>query len=166
MRNPHPPSLVAGQLAITFAWAVDRWAHRVTIAGRLIAESVEGAGTDGDPRWPASPPLVELTPTTTAGRPAVVGVGLAGRSHFSASLVPLADRPDTVLVEIACRLQEEPAWLGSTYRLAGGGRLRITAAGRETALPRTVQWSYTVGPTGIVAGGDAACDRPPDRSHS
>lgn len=165
---PRPPvTLAAGPLAIAFDRRHDRWAHRVMLDGRIVAESVEdsGEGPD-DPRWPASPVLTEVTPTTAAGRPAIVGVGLAGRSHFSASFTPHPTLADAVLVEIACRVQEQPIRLGSTYRMADGRLVRAVPSGQAGSppLPRTIQWSYAIGPRGIVAATGAACDPPADAS--
>jgi hypothetical protein len=160
------PVITSGDTTIAFDWRGDRWGHRVTVGGSLVAESVEGPdGETGDPRWPVSPVLTEVTPTTAGGRPAIVGVGLAGRSHFSASFTPHPALADTVLVEIACRVHEPPGWLGSTYR-GTDGRLRRLVAGDTTTggLPRTIQWSYLCGPRGIVAATDAACDPPADPS--
>lgn len=167
---PHSPlTLEVDRLGLTFEWRHDRWAHRVVLDGRAVAESVEGpeAGSGGDPRWPASPVLTEVTATTAAGRPAVVGVGLAGRSHFSASFTPHPAVADALLVEIACRVQEQPGRLGSTYRTADGRLVRAMPLRQPDAntLPRTIQWSYVIGPQGIEAVGGAACDPPPDASH-
>jgi len=165
MRIDPVPSLAAGSLTITFDWRHDRWGHRVAVGDRVVAESVEDSA-DGDPRWPAAPVLTEVTPTTAAGRPAIVGVGLAGRSHFSASFAPHPTLPDTVLVEIACRVQERPGRLGSTYRTADGRVVRTVPLGQadSDALPRTIQWSYGIGPQGIVAATGAACDSMADAS--
>ena len=166
---PHSPvTLTAGSLTITFDRRHDRWAHSVMLDGRAVAESVEdsASGSD-DPRWPASPVLTEVMPTEAAGRPAIVGVGLAGRSHFSASFTPHPTLADSVLVEIACRVQEQPGRLGSTYRTADGRLVRAVPLGAADAsgLPRTIQWSYAIGPQGIVAATGAACDPPADASH-
>jgi hypothetical protein len=117
----------------------------------MVAESVE----DGpDARWPRSPPLVDLSTATIAGRPTLVAIGLAGRSHFSASIAPHPTRPDTLLFEIACRIHEQDAGLGSTYAMAPApaAPVRITPSADGSAdLPRTVQWAYTIGPDGVVA---------------
>jgi hypothetical protein len=165
---PHSPvTLAAGPLRLTFAWRLDRWAHRVMLDARLLAESVEDSDDGpGDPRWPASPVLTEVTPTEAAGRPAIVGLGLAGRSHFSASFTPHPTLGDAMLVEIACRVQEQPIRLGSTYRMADGRLVRVVPLGEAdgSGLPRTIQWSYAVGPQGIVAAAGAACDPPADAS--
>ena len=114
-----------------------------------------------DPRWPASPVLTEVSLVGAAGRPAIVGLGLAGRSHFSVSVAAHPDRPDTLLFEVACRIQEPPGWLGSTYRAADGGSVQAAPQAVGTDLPRTVQWSYAVGPGGVVPLPTAAGPRRP-----
>ena len=148
--GPHAPfTLASGSVEIAFMWAGDRWTHRITTRTAGTWQSVEGPrAEDGDPRWPASPVLVELSTLATAGGPAILGVGLAGRSHFSASIVPQPSTPDTLLFEIACRLQETPAWLGSSY-WGGGDRIRVAADSSAIALPGTAQWAYTIGPAGL-----------------
>jgi hypothetical protein len=150
-----PVELVAGGCTATFVWEDDRWMHRLGgEAGEQSNwhsgwQSVEGPWQrDGDPRWPASPVLVELSRVNAAGGPAIVGVGLAGRTHFSASIAPDAHSPDAIRFEIAGRLHEAPGWLGSTYR-SGGHVLRIVATDDGTAMPRTVSWAYSIGPQGI-----------------
>jgi hypothetical protein len=167
MPTSPPPTITVGDTTITFDWRGDRWGHRATVGGSLVAESVEGPdGEAGDPRWPASPVLTEVTPTTATGRPAIVGVGLAGRSHFSASFTAHPTLADAVLVEIACRIQEPPGRLGSSYRAADGELPRVTPSQAAAGgLPRTIQWSYCIGPRGIVAAAGAACDPPADVSH-
>jgi hypothetical protein len=102
-----------------------------------------------------SPPRVDLSTATIAGRQTLVAVGLAGRSHFSASITPHPTRPDTFLFEIAARIHDRDAGLGSTYATAPApaAPVRITPpADGPAGLPRTVQWVYTIGPDGIVAG--------------
>jgi hypothetical protein len=150
-------AIAAGSIAATFTWAGDRWVHRIAHQG--AGETVGWTSLDGpcpianDPRWPASPVLVELsrvgaTRAGASGGPAIVGVGLAGRSHFSASITPDPHASDAIRFEIACRLHEAPVWLGSTYRV-DGGLIQITAADGSDALPRTVVWAYSIGPQGI-----------------
>ena len=149
--------LATGPTTATLSWTGDRWTHRITIAG--TAAAADWTSLDGpcppanDPRWPASPVLVELARVdvpdgTGGGRPAVVGVGLAGRSHFSASIA--VDPRDTGMIrfEVACRLHEPPGWLGSTYR-QGDRQFRLTPLDDSTALPRTVVWAYSIGPRGL-----------------
>lgn len=155
-----------GAVEVAFIREGDRWRHVVAVAGVVVARSVEGPWPpDGDDHWPASPVITEILEVAVAGGSALAGVGRAGRSHFSMSVAAASGQPETLLVEIACRIHDGPGWLGSTYRLttaaadpdrdaAGGGAdplLRISAAEeRAGGLPRTVRWSYAIGPAGIV----------------
>lgn len=156
------PGLAAGAVAVAFERSGDRWRHVVTLAGGLLLESIEGpADPAADPRWPASPVLTEVSVVDAAGRPAILGLGLAGRSHFSVSIAAHPDRPDTLLFEVACRIQEPPGWLGSTYRATDGGLVRAVPVAADADLPRTVQWAYTVGPAGLAPVPAAAGPRRP-----
>ena len=156
-----PVQLATGPTAAVFTWNGDRWAHRITTGEATIWTSLDGpCPPANDPRWPASPVLVELSRVSVprgdaAGGEAIVGVGLAGRSHFSASIAPDPHVPDAIRFEIACRLNESPGWLGSTYRTADG-LVQLTACDDSTSLPRTVVWAYSIGPQGIVAVSGAA----------
>jgi len=147
---PHskpPVCLAAGSTVAEFVQDRDRWHHEIiTPQGRW--GSVEGeADGRSDARWPASPVLVEVSLVALAGGPAVLGVGLAGRSHFSLSVTACPDRSDTLLFEAACRIQEPPAWLGSTYADSNGRVVRLEAGRSEP--PATVSWSYRIGPGGV-----------------
>ena len=153
-----PPLLLnVGRSAAVFTWNGDRWSHRITTAGGGEADgwtSLDGGLPPADdPRWPASPALVELSrvalpQSAGGGGSALVGVGLAGRSHFSASIAPDPQVADAIRFEIACRLHEPPLWLGSTYRV-GGRLIQMNALDDVTILPRTVVWTYSIGPDGL-----------------
>jgi hypothetical protein len=164
-----PVQLAAGLTATVFTWTGDRWTHRVTTTG--TGPSADWTSLDdpilpaNDPRWPASPVLVELSRVSVprgdaAGGQALVGVGLAGRSHFSASIAPDPHVADAIRFEIACRLHEPPGWIGSTYR-QGDRLFRLTPLDDSTVLPRTVVWTYSIGPQGIVAVSSAAVSTGP-----
>jgi hypothetical protein len=140
-REPRHAPLVlsAGAIEVVFEWTADRWAHMLLLDGEPVWESIDGPWpAGGDPRWPASPVLVELDRVGSGPAAAVVGVGLAGRSHFSASVSRVTAMPGAdgvangspsgerstsdreepsfdVLFEVACRMHEQPAWLGSSY---------------------------------------------------
>jgi hypothetical protein len=170
-----PVCLTVGRLEVRFDWRDDRWGHRFFIDGEPVWESVEGAagGPPLSDRWPASPAFTEIMVTETAAGPALVAVGRAGRSHFSASLTAAANTADTLLAEIACRLQEVPDWLGSTYRplrheaekRPAGGQLSIQPPpGAGSNLPATSNWSYRVGVSGFTAVSPASCEQPADQS--
>jgi hypothetical protein len=146
--------LESGGTAVVFRWRGDRWRHTVTFAGESLAESVEGTADGGDARWPVSPPLVELSAIDLQGGPALLAVGLAGRSHVSASVRPHPERADTLLFEIACRVKERPSWLGSTYA-TGSVTESVAPPDAATGFPATVQWAYSIGPEGIQAAAPA-----------
>ena len=161
-----PVQLATGPTAAVFTWNGDRWAHRITTGEATTWTSLDGpCPPANDPRWPASPVLVELSRVSVprgdaAGGEAIVGVGLAGRSHFSASIAPDPNDAGVIRFEIACRLHEPPGWIGSTYR-QGDRLFRLTPLDDSTALPRTVVWAYSIGPTGMTSISGAAVSTSP-----
>ncbi len=171
------PLLTAGDhLRVRFVRRGDRWTHAIEAsdANGLLwrLESIEGAANEA---WPSSPPLQSLQWHTPAQKePVALLVGMAGSSHWSATIAADGNR---LLFDIACRLSAQPVSLGSSYRLSGpaGQPLRLIASqrtiqllslasadappgtvisdnGRITAriddpranLPRTVRWQYAV----------------------
>ncbi|MFN5756567.1 MAG: hypothetical protein ACK48S_06655 [Planctomycetia bacterium] len=160
---PHAPlTLAIGPVTVAFSWAHDRWSHRVTLRDGRTWQSIEGPPADGDPRWPASPVIVELSRLQTPRGDAVLGVGLAGRSHFSVCVGPDPHDPDRALFEIACRSNEPPVWLGSTYH-GPAGPTTIAPPLAGLALPATIQWGYAFSGRGLVL---LPCEPPRDRSDS
>jgi hypothetical protein len=164
-----PPArrLRHGRTQVVLQWKGDRWAHRVTVDPPGDGPTWESVEDDldegGDPRWPASPPLVELAMVQVGEKTVLTGIGQAGRSHYSVSFAPAAE-PDRIHVEVACRLQETPGWLGTTYRADGPNPIlwRLPAHDPGGPLPRTVTWAYLLGPDGpevAPTGRDAGCDR-------
>jgi hypothetical protein len=149
-RSRPPLTLSAGRTVVVFIWHADRWRHVVSVDGMPLAASMEDTTDGRDGMWPASPPLVELSTIETSTGLAILAVGLAGRSHYSASIAPHPAEPDTLLFDIACRIKEPPAWLGSTYEMAGES-VRVAAPAIADDLPATVCWSYAAGPAGIRA---------------
>jgi hypothetical protein len=158
--KPRPDLLLTIEGAeVRFEWRGDRWAHSVRFdpaAGGSMAglwHSIEGPGdSSGDDRWPASPVLVELHSHPAVGKVAVMGLGLAGRSHFSASVAPDPRVPGALRFEIAARINEAPVQLGSTYRSGGPAAAIVRVEPFPLAaapLPRTVEWSYRISPHGI-----------------
>ncbi len=149
-RRRPPLVLQAGRSAVAFTWQGDRWRHVVSVGENARAASLEDAADGRLPEWPASPPLVEASAVETPGGRAILAVGMAGRAHFSASVSPCPAEPDTLLFEFACRVTSRPAWLGSTYEVAGA-TLRVAAAILVPDHPATIRWSYLAGPAGIRA---------------
>ena len=78
--------------------------------------SVEAGGD----RWPPSPAIQQLSRQRTShGSEFLVGVGMAGTSHWSLS-AETSSGAAALQLDIACRVKEPPSWLGSTYCLATG----------------------------------------------
>ncbi len=135
---------------MVFTWVGDRWTHAVQLANGRRWHSTEGSASLGcDPRWPPSPPLTEVSLVEVGSRGALLGVGLAGRSHFSLSVVACSLRGDTLLFEVACRIHEPAGWLGSTYH--GDNGPICLEAGFSPSPPATLSWAYRIGPEGIAA---------------
>lgn len=122
------------KLRVEFFKSGDRYAHRLVAVllddggGETVvalAESVEGASDDP---WPPSPPLQSLSiEELTLDRTAALLVGMAGRSHWSASVeAEFPPRPfvGALRFQLACRISSVPDRLGSTYRIAPGIMMR------------------------------------------
>jgi hypothetical protein len=119
-----------GTLSLVFERRGDRLAHAIWLkplngngqqTGEpptlLLLESVEGSSDD---HWPASPPLQSLSiESFVPGTSVALLVGMAGNSHWSASIEPCRE-PTGFLFDLACRTTASAAFLGSTYRLADG----------------------------------------------
>jgi hypothetical protein len=126
-------------LRIEFVRHGDRYGHTIFVVdpsgcAAPVLESVEGTASNA---WPPSPPLQSLSIEELApGRRAALLVGMAGRSHWSASIEPIAGEA-AAMFDIACRADAAGS-LGSQYRLlASVRRVAVTAAmGCEAKLDR------------------------------
>ena len=116
---------VSDQLAlrVDFIKLADRYGHELSAVIREgsaenvvpLCASVEGAGDDP---WPPSPPLQSLSIEKLAdGRKAALLVGMAGKSHWSASIAEVAGFCELEF-DYACRCDGPPARLGCEYRAA------------------------------------------------
>jgi len=153
---------------VHFTWQHDRFAHQVSVlengSWQPALGSVEGTPHDD---WPPSPPFQSLhIEQREDGRTLALLVGMAGKSHWSAS-IEIDAEARVVLFDVACRLREPAAGpLGSTYQglpLATGSRalaVELThrygparlerSAERSVVLaepegddcPQTVRWDY------------------------
>jgi hypothetical protein len=159
-------TIEAGDLRVVFRWRDDRYAHAVERfvddQWRTVLESEEG-GPDGD--WPASPPLQTLHIDGRAVAPVALLVGMAGASHWSASVEPLTGVHGFAF-DVACRVKSRPVRLGSAYRRLGDDAILEILAGADSAIrrdtpagdstcsiaptatgtsfPATVQWRYRI----------------------
>ena len=91
-------------LEIEFTWADDRYGHDVYFLHEnkraKFLSSVEGTTSD---TWPPSPPLQQISKQSIAGDRAIMGVGMAGHNHWSASfLLKNEEGQVTLLCELAC----------------------------------------------------------------
>jgi hypothetical protein len=141
--------------------AGDRYAHRIELLsaeGELVASasSVEGAlvgqaSPDGShasfahvsETWPASPPFQQFHRQEIDGRPAWFFVGMAGKSHWSASVTARDDAPGWEF-DVACRFREAPGYLGSANRVSFP----------DDRLPRPAFFTLIAGETTELRGRD------------
>ena len=103
-------------LGVEFVRQGDRYHHTIFVSDGT-SRSDYATSLEGDPQqlWPTSPALQQLSlQPLPDGRRVALLVGMAGKSHFSLSVI--ADEPSQRLVfEAACRYQTKPQFLGSTY---------------------------------------------------
>ncbi len=152
--------LEAEDLRVRFYWHLDRYAHEVSrrIDGNWqpLLTSVEGSPADD---WPASPPFQSLhIEQRDDGRTLALLVGMAGKSHWSASIEIEAGQQQPspcVSFDVACRVHDcPPGPLGSAYR-------RVDAtAGSDAGL--SVELTHRYGPATLedVAGGSRVVAQP------
>ena len=118
------------RLRVDFTYRVDRFVQTLFLNDSEVGTSVEG---DQGSLWPPSPPIQQLSGQQMDRSLVILGVGAAGRSHWSVSIERDRD-PSAVLFDVACRCGQPPIWLGNTYRLAETIALRpATPAGMESA---------------------------------
>jgi len=158
-----------GELRVDFRRCDDRYGHiierLVHDAWRAVYESREGNSAD---QWPPSPVLQSLHIEQGSKGSVAFLLGMAGTSHWSASVEPVPNR-DALQFDIACRVNQAPQRLGSSYRVLDPEASRcievialpieaVTAIQRAasetewTAVPIiadqewpcTIRWRYTI----------------------
>ena len=106
-----------GRLRIEFHWQQDRFIQQLFVDSVQAGNSVEG---DAEECWPSSPPVQQLSLEEINESSVILGVGAAGRGHWSISVE--IDRSsaeaDAIKFDLACRCKDPPPFLGSTYLLA------------------------------------------------
>jgi hypothetical protein len=164
--------LSCGRLRIVFQRLSDRIRHRVEVfdAGTWMPqlESVEATGSD---EWPSSPPLQTLHVEERPDGPVALLVGMAGRSHWSASVAADKSR-SRMTFDIACRTAAASQWLGSTYHWlvesenaarqetrivpmaatlmsCDESQLVLKAEIDQPSQQRTVRWGYSIEPSSL-----------------
>ena len=108
-------------LGLQFDKSGDRWGHRwqlVDSTGQTtdVLTSIEG---DDQDTFPASSALQEINLHELPTGQAILGVGMAGKGHWSASYsVEMSDEQPAIKCDLACLLKQlnvDGHWLGSTY---------------------------------------------------
>ena len=120
-------------IRLRFDWQEDRWAHHLIVPSELleteIMSSVEGTP---DQTWPPSAPLQDVSRHALEQGEAILCVGMAGKSHWSASFSAQAHgQTCQIKADLAC-LQKAiapNAQLGSTYLL--DQNLSVTSTSRD-----------------------------------
>ena len=116
------------RLRVDFFKLADRYGHRLSVVVRdeadrealvPLAESIEGSSDDP---WPPSPALQSLSIEQLAGGcTAALLVGMAGRSHWSASIeVKPEDALGLIQFDFASRSPELPRSISCEYRVFPG----------------------------------------------
>ncbi len=139
----------------------DRYSHQVElICGDrtvVICQSIEGNDHDA---WPLSPPIQQLHLEDQANGRVILGVGLAGKSHWSVSNEAKSDTA-ALRFDWACRYGSDQASLGTTYRLlqpivpspkANGSNFSVAIDGKQLQCSVDVNASleWLQGPDGSV----------------
>ncbi|GIW96182.1 MAG: hypothetical protein KatS3mg110_4223 [Pirellulaceae bacterium] len=106
-----------GRIAVAFAFRIDRFCHRVDwVSEKTVLPLLSSAEGDDQQPWPTSPPIQQLDQLQERDRVVLLGLGMAGQSHWSIS-VSVDGASSRLVWDVACRIQGTPDWLGSTYRL-------------------------------------------------
>jgi hypothetical protein len=148
-------------LRVVLEQAADRVGHRIEVLVPRVADSpsilAELRSLEGTSHelWPPSPPLQSCSlQEIRPGQIAAFLVGMAGKSHWSASIEAVPSQ-GVVVFDVACRVPQMPDWLGSTYS--------PSAAGMEDQHSRQLQSPVAILRLGKVAlslsvapAGDAA----------
>jgi hypothetical protein len=117
-------------LRVEFERRGDRFGHVILLVmpgeeAVPLLESVEGGPSED---WPPSPPLQSLSiETLPDGRRAALLVGMAGKSHWSASIEAATPGEAALVFDVACRAGSIGGQPLSTYRTKDGARLRRVA---------------------------------------
>jgi hypothetical protein len=118
MSSPHEQALEGGGLRVRFRFAGDRYGHEIWLAdGSSWVHALSSVEGNAQQIWPDSPPLQSLhLESGCDGQPIALLVGMAGQSHWSASIELDAGTP-RLHFDVACRVASghSPS-LGSCYR--------------------------------------------------
>ncbi|MGV3485720.1 MAG: hypothetical protein ACO1RT_14985 [Planctomycetaceae bacterium] len=122
---PEPLQLVAQgrdglRVRTAFHFEAGRYRHSIDLvrsSDGVLLDAWDATSLSDDDDWPASPPIQQLSLEMIGGTPALLGVGQAGKSHWSLSVEPVNvdDMRPALKFDLACRCPVQPRWLGSSY---------------------------------------------------
>ena len=123
-------------LYVDCQWQVDRFVHIIGLqANNQTFPILRSHEDQSDEFWPSSPPLQQLSKQLMDEGPVLLGLGMAGKNHFSTSFLLRDDSAVELLVESACSLHaatiEENRGtesLGTAYDLQPGAGMQLSAA--------------------------------------
>ena len=143
-----------GLMRLDFRWKTDRFVQRLLVDDVEVGNSIEGDALD---LWPFSPPLQQLSLEQIDDADVILGVGAAGRGHWSISVEIDRETSSAFKFDVACRCPEPPDFLGSRYQLADNLEMQALTddiqIDREAALVTaavalktagTYRWSYRI----------------------
>lgn len=165
------PCASGDRLQLEFIFREGRYRQTISLTdpSGVLLDQWEETSDSADEDWPASPPIQQLSLESIQDRPTLLGVGQAGKSHWSISVETIeGDTGETLRFDVACRVRALPNWLGSTYRRTDAvasqtARLGLTNESTEvkpaqdlltcvctikpesvTKYPATLRWSYRI----------------------
>jgi len=105
-------------IRVEFKFVEGRFRQRLDLyRSEQIVERWNDKTDSVDEDWPDAPPIQQLSLESINGCPALLGVGQAGKSHWSISVEPALSQSEPALrFDVACRTAIKPVWLGSTYQ--------------------------------------------------
>ena len=99
------------QLIMRFNKHEDRFGHQLVCQTKDQANVLLTAINHGEPH--VCSPIQEMVTETHHGSDVLLSVGRAGRNHWSGAMT-LSE--ESLVTEIACRVNQSTPWLGSVYR--------------------------------------------------
>ncbi len=107
------------KIQASFLFVAGRYRHSIQLCNRQgqPIDNWHDEVESGDEDWPASPPIQQLSLETIGDSATLLGVGQAGKAHWSISVETASIHSRAAIkFDLACRTQRQPHWLGSTYR--------------------------------------------------
>lgn len=165
------PCTSGDRLQLEFVFREGRYRQTISMIdpSGVLLDQWEDASESADEDWPASPPIQQLSLESIHDRLTLLGVGQAGKSHWSISVETIEIAGEEALrFDVACRVRALPTWLGTTYRrtdavISQTARLQLTNESTEvepshdsltcacmikpesvTKYPATFRWAYRI----------------------